>query len=56
MSRAAYRIAASGGIDALHQSAKHQTTVHGYFQTAHQASGETSAQTSSQGTDQLPAD
>ena len=31
-------------------------TVHGYFQTAHQASGDSSAQTPSQGTDQMPTD
>jgi hypothetical protein len=50
----ASQLAAASTLFTNLQSTKQ--TVHGYFQTAHQASGETSAQTSSQGTDQLPAD
>jgi len=50
----ASQLAAASTLFTNLQSTKQ--TVHGYFQTAHQASGETSAQTSSQGTDQLPTD
>jgi len=50
----ASQLAAASTLFTNLQSTKQ--TVRGYFQTAHQASGETSGSTSSQGADQLPTD